>query len=151
MAIFKNKISSIFQTNIIINNKTVGLKFVGWHFTTNSEELIKALRGDSRYGVQFFEVKEDIPSPAVELLEEGALHKDVGVDNLPASEGDILYFRTVNEARDYLVKEKGAPVSNVNTSKGAIMWASANGIKLVFGDKETQRAASVQKEIKDNK
>jgi hypothetical protein len=119
-------------------------EFRNGFFKTHDSAVANALINNDihkKYYVIISEVKADESTnsegtlgtnetEAENLNSEGTLGTNE-TEGMDAPVDDAIRFKTVNEAKDYLVG-KGAPASKMLTVTACTEWAKANGINIVI-------------------
>lgn len=103
-------------------------EFRNGFFKTHDSAVANALINNDihkKYYVIISEVKADESTNS-----EGTLGTNE-TEGMDAPVDDAIRFKTVNEAKDYLVG-KGAPASKMLTVTACTEWAKANGINIVI-------------------
>jgi hypothetical protein len=128
--------SGVFKTHdpAVANALTTGSshrKYYVMISEAKADEIIKAENTEGTNGtleaIGTNETEVESPKP------EGTLgtNETNGTLETDALPDDAVRFKTVNEAKDYLVS-KGAPASKMLTVASCTEWAKANGINIVI-------------------
>jgi hypothetical protein len=124
-------ITKVFRSD----GKKLIIRFQKGFFDTNDTEVANALVSDKRHAKYFVIVDGVIEDTEKTLGTTGEESKCTGETNV-SDNGDnnnenVIMFRTVNEAKDYLMSKGGTP-SKLVTRGSCIEWARLNGIKIAF-------------------
>jgi hypothetical protein len=132
MALFKTKIVMTLVTFINVNGGIVPVRFYKGVLQTFDEDIIKGLREDMRNGDLWHE--HEVKANEKNITDNYVKIEDTQ-DEIPPVMYEHIHFKTLVEAKKWLVEERNAPISNVDTTKKAIEWASNNNISLTIGNK----------------